>query len=56
MPNAAPTLFDRNCKACHQIGPEAINRVGPRLNGVFGRKFGALEDFKYSRIHDPDGQ
>lgn len=43
------TLFERNCKACHQIGPEAINRVGPRLNGVFGRKFGGLEDFKYSK-------
>ena len=43
------TLFERNCKACHQIGPGAIHRVGPRLNGVFGRRFGALEDFKYSR-------
>lgn len=42
-------LFNRQCKACHQIGPEAIHRVGPRLNGVFGRKAGALEDFKYSR-------
>ena len=39
-------LFNRQCKACHQIGPEAIHRVGPRLNGVFGRKAGALEDFK----------
>jgi cytochrome c2 len=38
MPNAGPQLFERQCKACHQIGPGAINRVGPRLNGIFGRK------------------
>lgn len=42
-------VFDRQCKACHQIGPEARNRVGPRLNGVFGRKAGSLEDFAYSK-------
>lgn len=43
------TLFERQCKACHQIGPGAINRVGPRLNGIFGRKAGALADFNYSK-------
>lgn len=43
------TLFERQCKACHQIGPGAINRVGPRLNGIFGRKAGALADFTYSK-------
>ena len=42
-------LFERNCKACHQIGPNAINRVGPRLSGVFGRRFGGLDDFAYSK-------
>ena len=43
------TLFDRQCKACHQIGPGAINRVGPQLNGIFGRRAAALPDFKYSK-------
>lgn len=43
------TLYKRQCSACHQIGPDAVNRVGPRLNGVFGRRAGALEDFKYSK-------
>lgn len=43
------TLFQRQCSACHQIGPGAVNRVGPRLNGIFGRRAGALEDFTYSR-------
>ena len=38
-------LFKRQCSACHQIGEGAVNRVGPRLNGLFGRRAGALEDF-----------
>jgi cytochrome c len=42
-------LFKRQCSACHQIGEGAVNRVGPRLNGVFGRRAGLLEDFKYSK-------
>lgn len=43
------TLFKRQCSACHQIGPAAINRVGPHLNGLFGRRAGVIEGFKYSR-------
>ena len=43
------TLFARNCTACHQIGEGAKNRVGPRLNGVFGRRAGSLPDFAYSK-------
>lgn len=39
----------RKCTGCHQVGPGAENRSGPHLNGVFGRKAGALEDFKYSK-------
>ena len=33
------------CAACHTERPDAI---GPNLNGVFGRKSAALEDFRYS--------
>ncbi len=42
-------LFQRQCSACHQIGPEAIHRVGPRLTGLFGRKAGSAEGFTYSK-------
>ena len=42
-------LFKKQCSACHQIGDGAKNRVGPRLNGLFGRRAGALEDFSYSK-------
>jgi cytochrome c len=36
------------CKACHQVGEKAKNRVGPVLNGIVGRPAGAAEGFKYS--------
>lgn len=39
----------RRCAACHQVGPDAANRIGPHLNGVVGRKAGAVEGFRYSR-------
>ncbi len=39
----------KKCKACHQIGEKAKNKVGPVLNGVVGRKIASIEDFKYSK-------
>jgi cytochrome c len=36
------------CKACHRIGPEARNSVGPELNGVVGRKAASVADYAYS--------
>ncbi|MEQ8899440.1 MAG: c-type cytochrome [Roseovarius sp.] len=39
----------RKCKACHQVGEGAKNRVGPHLNGVLGRAAGAVEGFRYSK-------
>lgn len=38
----------RKCQACHMVGPDAKNRVGPVLTGVVGREAGAVDDFKYS--------
>lgn len=38
----------RSCKACHQVGAEARNGIGPHLDGLFGRPAGALDGFKYS--------
>lgn len=37
------------CKSCHQIGQGAQDRVGPHLNGVFGRGAAAHQGFKYSK-------
>ncbi|MCT4556995.1 MAG: c-type cytochrome [Pelagimonas sp.] len=39
----------KKCSSCHQVGPDAKNRVGPQLNGIFERKAGTQEGFKYSK-------
>jgi cytochrome c len=38
----------KQCRACHQIGPNARNVVGPVLNGLDGRKSGSVEGYSYS--------
>ena len=35
------------CSACHQVGPNAQNLIGPPLNGVIGRVIGSVEGFRY---------
>ncbi|MGC1506469.1 MAG: c-type cytochrome [Sulfitobacter sp.] len=47
-PEKGAKVFNE-CKSCHQIGAGAMNRVGPQLNGIFGRAAGAVEGFKYSK-------
>lgn len=49
---AAGEKVFRKCKACHAVGANAKNRVGPSLNGVVGRVWGAVEDYKYSEGKD----
>ena len=43
------------CKACHQIGENAKNAVGPLLNGLFGRKSGTIEGYSYSPANKNSG-
>jgi cytochrome c len=39
----------RKCKACHDIGEGAKNKVGPELNGVVGAPIAGRDDgFNYS--------
>jgi len=40
--------FNKKCKTCHMVGPDAKNRVGPILNGIVGAPAGSGEGFKYS--------
>ena len=52
---AGEKVFHR-CGACHQVGPDAENRVGPVLTGVIGRSAGSLEGFKFSKPMVEAGQ
>jgi cytochrome c len=38
----------RKCRACHSIGVGAQNKIGPRLNGIDGRKCGSVDGYSYS--------
>jgi cytochrome c len=40
------TVFTK-CMACHE-NQKGVNRVGPTLKGVVGRKAASVEGFKYS--------
>ncbi len=42
------------CKACHFVTKEK-NKVGPHLVGIFGRKAGTVEGFKYSKAMKESG-
>jgi cytochrome c len=46
-PEAGKTDF-AICSACHQIGPNAQNAVGPELNGVVGSKVAAVPGYEFS--------
>src|SRR3546814_4438633 len=57
LPSAASAAGDaasgeqvfKRCTACHAVGEDAKNKVGPQLNGVVGRAAGTVEGFKYSK-------
>ena len=44
---AGETSFTK-CQPCHDVGPDAKNKIGPKLNGLDGRKSGMIEDYNYT--------
>ena len=46
----------KKCKACHAVGPDAKNKVGPELNGIVGRKVASVEGYKYSKAMKAFGE
>jgi cytochrome c len=53
---AGEQVFKR-CATCHKVGEKALTQraVGPHLNGMFGRKAGTVEGFKYSKANLESG-
>jgi cytochrome c len=45
----------KKCRACHDVGPDAKNKVGPLLNGIVGRKAGTIDGFAYSDANKAAG-
>jgi cytochrome c2 len=45
----------KKCRACHDVGPGAKNKVGPLLNDIFGRKAGTIDGFEYSPANKESG-
>ena len=52
---AAGARIFKQCIACHAVGPGAKNKVGPELNGLFGRHSGAVAGFSYSEANKHSG-
>jgi cytochrome c len=45
----------KKCRACHDLGAGAKNKVGPLLNDIIGRKAGTIEGFAYSDANKAAG-
>ena len=45
----------KKCRACHDVGPQAKNKVGPLLNGIIGRPAGTIDGFTYSDANKQAG-
>ncbi|WP_347404015.1 c-type cytochrome [Mesorhizobium sp. WSM4887] len=52
--DAGASVFKR-CRACHAVGPDAKNGVGPVLNGVVGRAAGTYPGYSYSAANKNSG-
>jgi cytochrome c len=52
--NEAGEKVFMKCKACHDV-EKGVNKVGPTLKGVVGRKAAAVPEYKYSEAMSAKG-
>jgi cytochrome c len=46
-PVAGKTVFQK-CAGCHSVGPGAVNKTGPELNGIVGQKAAIVPGYDFS--------
>ena len=49
-------MFSALCYGCHFVGDTKLEKIGPHLNDLFGRKPGSLPDYEYSEAMVAFGQ
>lgn len=42
------------CKSCHEVAP-GVNKIGPSLAGIVGRRAGTIPNFRYSNAQKNSG-